>query len=32
VERIKVQYNNVLKGKRGSEDVMLQTRDTVVVP
>lgn len=32
VERIKVQYNNVLKGKRGSEDVILQTRDTVVVP
>ncbi|MGC1870118.1 MAG: polysaccharide biosynthesis/export family protein [Acidobacteriaceae bacterium] len=32
VERIKVQYNNVLKGKRGSEDVTLQTRDTVVVP
>ena len=32
VERIKVQYNNVLKGKRGSEDVVLQTRDTVVVP
>ena len=32
VERIKVQYKNVLKGKRGSEDVVLQTRDTVVVP
>ncbi len=32
VERIKVQYNNVLKGKRGSVDVMLQTRDTVVIP
>ena len=32
VERIKVQYNNVLKGKSGSEDVTLQTRDTVVVP
>ena len=32
VERIKVQYKNVLKGKRGSEDVILQTRDTVVVP
>ncbi|MGB8478099.1 MAG: polysaccharide biosynthesis/export family protein [Acidobacteriaceae bacterium] len=32
VARIKVQYKNVLKGKRGSEDVMLQTRDTVVVP
>jgi polysaccharide export outer membrane protein len=32
VERIKVQYNNVLKGKRGSVDVILQTRDTVVVP
>lgn len=32
VERIKVEYNNVLKGKHGSEDVILQTRDTVVVP
>ncbi len=32
VQRIKVEYNNVLKGKRGSEDVVLQTRDTVVVP
>lgn len=32
VERIKVEYNNLLKGKRGSEDVLLQTRDTVVVP
>ena len=32
VERIKVQYKNVLKGKSGSRDVMLQTRDTVVVP
>ncbi|MGO8719744.1 MAG: polysaccharide biosynthesis/export family protein [Acidobacteriaceae bacterium] len=32
MERIKVQYNNLLKGKRGSEDVLLQTRDTVVVP
>lgn len=32
VERIKVQYNNVLKGKHGSQDVILQTRDTVVVP
>ena len=32
VERIKVQYNNLLKGKHGSEDVLLQTRDTVVVP
>ncbi len=32
VERIKVQYKNVLKGKSGSQDVMLQTRDTVVVP
>jgi polysaccharide export outer membrane protein len=32
VERIKVQYNNVLKGKHGSADVILQTRDTVVVP
>lgn len=32
VERLRVQYNNVLKGKHGSEDVLLQTRDTVVVP
>jgi polysaccharide biosynthesis/export protein len=32
VERIKVKYNDLLKGKRGSEDVLLQTRDTVVVP
>ena len=32
VERIKVRYKDVLKGKRGSEDVILQTRDTVVVP
>jgi polysaccharide export outer membrane protein len=31
-ERIKFKYNDVLKGKRGSEDVLLQTRDTVVVP
>lgn len=31
-ERIKFQYKNVLKGKRGSHDVVLQTRDTVVVP
>ena len=31
-EHIKVQYKNVLKGKRGSKDVLLQTRDTVVVP
>jgi polysaccharide biosynthesis/export protein len=31
-ERIKFQYKNVLKGKRGSNDVVLQTRDTVVVP
>lgn len=31
-ERIKFEYNNVLKGKRGSKDLLLQTRDTVVVP
>jgi polysaccharide export outer membrane protein len=31
-ERIKFQYNNVLKGKRGSTDIQLETRDTVVVP
>lgn len=31
-ERIKFQYKNVLKGKKGSHDVLLQTRDTVVVP
>jgi polysaccharide export outer membrane protein len=32
VERIKVKYNDLLKGKHGSENVLLQTRDTVVVP
>lgn len=32
LERIKVEYKNVLKGKSGSKDVVLQTRDTVVVP
>lgn len=32
VERIKVQYKNILKGKRGADNVVLQTRDTVVVP
>lgn len=31
-ERLKFEYKNVLKGKRGSKDIMLQTRDTVVVP
>lgn len=31
-ERIKFHYKDVLKGKRGSHDVYLQTRDTVVVP
>ena len=31
-ERIKFEYRNVLKGKRGSKDLLLQTRDTVVVP
>lgn len=31
-ERIKFKYKDVLKGKRGSKDVLLQTRDTVVVP
>ena len=31
-EHIKVQYKNLLKGKRGSKDILLQTRDTVVVP
>ncbi len=31
-ERLKVEYSNVLKGKKGSKDLMLQTRDTVVVP
>jgi len=31
-ERIKFAYNDVLKGKRGSKDMLLQTRDTVVVP
>lgn len=31
-QRIKVQYKNVLKGKPDSKDVLLQTRDTVVIP
>lgn len=31
-ERIKFEYNDVLKGKRGSKDLLLETRDTVVVP
>ena len=31
-ERLKFQYSNVLKGKNGSKDILLQTRDTVVVP
>ncbi len=31
-ERIKINYKNVLKGKRGSHDILLETRDTVVVP
>lgn len=31
-QRIKVQYKNILKGKRGADNVVLQTRDTVVVP
>lgn len=31
-EHLKFQYNNVLKGKRGSHDLLLETRDTVVVP
>jgi polysaccharide export outer membrane protein len=31
-QRIKFQYKNVLNGKRGSKDLLLQTRDTVVVP
>lgn len=31
-ERLKFSYKNVLKGKKGSKDIMLQTRDTVVVP
>ena len=31
-ERIKFEYRNVLKGKRGSKDLLLQTRDTVVIP
>ncbi len=31
-EHIKFQYKNVLKAKRGSKDLLLQTRDTVVVP
>ena len=31
-ERLKFEYQNVLKGKKGSKDILLQTRDTVVVP
>jgi protein involved in polysaccharide export with SLBB domain len=31
-EHIKFQYKNVLNGKRGSQDIALKTRDTVVVP
>lgn len=31
-QRIKFEYNNVLKGKKGSKDLLLQTLDTVVVP
>jgi polysaccharide export outer membrane protein len=31
-QRIKFDYNDVLKGKRGSKDLLLQTLDTVVVP
>jgi polysaccharide biosynthesis/export protein len=31
-QRIKFDYKDVLKGKRGSKDIPLQTRDTVVVP
>jgi polysaccharide export outer membrane protein len=31
-ERLKFEYKNVMKGKRGSKDILLQTRDTVVVP
>lgn len=31
-QRIKFQYKNVLSDKRGSHDIVLQTRDTVVVP
>lgn len=31
-ERLKYEYKNVLKGKKGSKDILLQTRDTVVIP
>jgi polysaccharide export outer membrane protein len=31
-QRIKVQYKNILKGKHGADNLVLQTRDTVVVP
>ncbi len=31
-ERMKFEYKNVLQGKHGSKDILLQTRDTVVVP
>lgn len=30
--RIRFHYKDVLKGRRGSHDILLQTRDTVVVP
>lgn len=30
--RMKYDYNDVLKGKKGAQDIMLQPRDTVVVP
>ena len=31
-ERIKFRYKDVLNGKRGSRDILLETRDTVVIP
>lgn len=31
-QRVAVQYKNLLKGKSGSHDIQLQSRDTVVVP
>ncbi len=31
-ERIRIHYKDILNGKRGSQDFLIETRDTVVVP
>ena len=31
-QRVRIHYKDVLKGKRGSHDILLQNRDTLVVP